>query len=110
MTTNDMVEISAEELERIRSISEKSTRIYGSSKYTDEEIENIIDMRVQSKYSEWMIQVAAAELQDRIAENKERLRTEKLAFQNACAAKIKLRERALEETFGTPIPGVTVNE
>lgn len=72
------------------------------SNYTEEQIDQLIDMRVEREKQEWLKTIADTLLQNNVNLAREKAEKAGLEAANYTAPLIKLREIALEETIATP--------
>lgn len=72
------------------------------SNYTEEQIDQLIDLRVEREKQEWLKNIADTLLQNNVKLAREKAEKAGLEAANYTTPLIKLREIALEESIATP--------
>ena len=89
MTTT---EVDSEELKQLRAEHDRLFRKYG--KMTDEEIDNLIQLKIDNAMKEWLIDVKAVEIQNKAEEKQVEMKKRQLDTQSVVRL-AKVRERIL---------------
>ena len=104
MATSDvgrtMVTVSADEYDEYKRAYEKQHEKYG--RMTDDEIDNIIDMRAEEERQKWLRDVMVNRLDTEIERIRRLQEKAQLDLNDSMQRTVKLREAALTEIVRTP--------
>lgn len=96
-----MVEIDESTAEKWRAAYEAQHAKYGGK--TDDEIDQIIDIQVQTRVSDWERRIGAARLQEQVALAHERAAQAKVSVDKLSGGYIELRQIMLEDSVSMPV-------
>lgn len=99
--SDEQVTVSKDEYEKYKKTYDSLHSKYGD--YDDEDIDNIIDMRVRQEVAKWESEIAQAQLDAAILENKQKDKQLNLDLHEACQKLVNLRETVLNDSVSIPI-------
>lgn len=102
MTTVDTVNVSQEAYDKYKAAWDDRHAKYGD--YDDDQIDKIIDMRVQQRVSEWEQKIGAVTLQSEIQRIHELQKQAKINMDNVLTQGVELRSVMLEDSVSLPVP------
>lgn len=71
--------------------------------YNDDQIDQLIDLKVRSQVSEWETKIGAAKLQEQIQQARERAVQANQDVEAACKTYVELRQVILEDSVSAPV-------
>lgn len=89
------------EYDRMKAAYDAAHGKYGD--YNDDQIDQLIDLKVRSQVSEWERRFGAAKLQEQIQLARERATQANLDAKAACETYIDLRQVMLEDSVSAPV-------
>lgn len=95
------VEVDETEYEKMKAAYDATHGKYGG--YDDEQIDQLIDLKVRSEVSEWEREIGAAKLQEQIQLARERAAQANLEAKAAYETYIDLRQVMLEDSVSAPV-------
>ena len=96
----DEITVSRDEYERMKRENASLHVVYGD--YTDEQIDMIIDNKVARETADWLTKIGLADMEDRIRIAKKQSEDAQMKFEDACKAKVELRQTMLETIVSLP--------
>lgn len=95
------VEVDDTEYGRMKAAYDAAHGKYGD--YTDDQIDQLIDLKVRSQVSEWEQKIGAAKLQEQIQLTRERAAQANRDAEAACRTYVELRQVVLEDSVSAPV-------
>lgn len=89
------------EYDRMKAAYDEAHGKYGD--YTDDQIDQLIDLKVRSQVSEWERRIGAAKLQEQIQLSHERAAQANRDAETACGTYVELRQVMLEDSVSAPV-------
>lgn len=95
------VEVDETEYERMKAAYDAAHERYGG--YTDEQVDQLIDLKVRQQVSRWEQEIGAARLQEQALIARERAERAQRDAEAAARAFVDLRQVMLEDSVSAPI-------
>jgi hypothetical protein len=95
------VELDETEYEKMKAAYDAAHEKYGG--YDDEQIDQLIDLKVRSQVSEWENRIGAAKLQEQILLARERAAQANRDAEAASRTYVELRQVMLEDSVSAPV-------
>lgn len=95
------VTVSEIEYEKMKAAYDEAHGKYGN--YNDEQIDQLIDLKVRSQVSEWETRIGAAKLQEQIRLSRERAAQANRDAEAASKTYVELRQAILEDSVSAPV-------
>lgn len=89
------------EYDRMKAAYDKAHGKYGD--YNDDQIDQLIDLKVRSQVSEWEQRIGAAKLQEQIQSSRERATQANRDAEAASRTYVELRQVMLEDSVSAPV-------